>query len=362
MRSVGFRWQWVLLVVAVPVLADFSQADVEKATSYCEGGSFISTTVLGIDPDNARVKARAEIAQSIVSNIKSNIKTKAYSGESDGVFTESSAFLQTGEIESNLTLSGFKEIEAPVQQENGEYELKAYVCRTDAAKPWLVAFEAEIAKYSNLAIKISEEKDSQKRNEMLSIAASVKDSANWADVVLSSIIHGSANKEYAKLKDDFKEAKKRIELATKNVYDKNYSVFVLPLLPPGGWAQLYKGHYIRAALILGSEAILLGAGGISLVNAKDADRKYKDAVLQYNSSKNVSEKNEWLKKSKDYKSDRNSAENTVYATFLLAGVVYIYNIVDGYATTPALSRWHGAALPIPSRSGIGAAFALTGNF
>jgi hypothetical protein len=262
MRERDFFWQWVvvLLALAAPVLADFTQEDVVKATDYCGGGSFISTAVFGIDPDNVRAKARAEIAQSIVSNVKSNIRTKASSGEKDGVLSESSEFLQMGEIESNLTLSGFREIEAPVQQENGEYELKAYVCRSDAAKPWLAAFEAEVAKYSNLAIKIADEKDSQKRNEHLSTAASVKDSANWADIVLSSIIHGSTNMEYAKLKEEFRAAKEKIELATKSIHDKNYGVGPMPIVP--GLAQLYKGHYGRAALIIGSGAVLLTVGGI----------------------------------------------------------------------------------------------------
>jgi len=354
---------FIALALATPALADFTQADSAKATASCNGGSFISTTVFGKDPDNARAKAKAEIAQNIIFNIKSSIKTKDYSRERDGVIMESSEFWQTSEIESSLTLSGFKEIEPPKQQENDEYEAKAYICRSDAAKPWLASFEAEVAKYSNLAIKIAEEKNSQERNELLSAAASVKDNANWDDIVLSSIIQSSTNVEYARLKEEFREAKKKIELAAKKVYDEHYSVLVLPLLPPGGWAQFYKGHYGKATLILGSQAVLLSVGGISYwVNYKDADRKYKDAVLKYNSSKNLSEKNKWLKKSKEYKSDRESAENTAYASFLLMGVVYAYSIVDGYATTPTIPRWHVAAMPIHSGSGNGLAFALAGNF
>jgi hypothetical protein len=352
-----------VLAFATPALADFTQADSAKASANCNGGSFLSTTVFDKDIGNARAKAKAEIAQNIIFNIKSSTKTKDYSEEKDGVMREFSKFSEKSKIESNLVLSGFREIDSPKQQENDEYEAKAYICRSDAAKPWLASFEAEVAKYSNLAIKIAEEKDSQKRNELLSVAASVKDSANWADIVLSSIINSSTNEEYARLKEEFNEAKKKIELATKRVYDEHYSVFMLPLLPPGGWAQFYKGHYIRAAMILGSQAVLLGTGGISYwVSYKDADRKYKDAVLKHNSSKNLNEKNKWLNKSKEYKSDRESAENTVYAAFLLTGVVYAYSIVDGYASTPTMPRWHWAAMPIPSRSGNGVAFALTGNF
>ena len=120
-----------------PALADFTQADSAKAIAYCQGGSFISTTVLGENPDNARKKAKAEIAQNIISNIKSSTKIADYSEERNGILEESSNFLETSEIESNLTLSGFKEIESPKRQKNGKYELKSYICVKDAAKGFL---------------------------------------------------------------------------------------------------------------------------------------------------------------------------------------------------------------------------------
>jgi len=347
------------LALATPALADFTQADSVKAEAYCRG-SFIGTTVFGIDPDNARAKAKAEIAQSIIFNIKSSIKTKSYSEERDGILNESGEFWQASEIESNLTISGFREIEFPKQQENGEYELKAYICRSDAAKPWLAVFEAEVAKYSNFATRMADEKDSQNRNELLSASISVKDSANWADIVLSSIIQGSTNGEYAKLKEEFKKAKKKIELASKEVYNKNYGVGLMPIVP--SLAQFYKGHYGRAAGIIGSGAVLLTVGGISISNHRAADRNYKDAVLKYNSSKDLNEKKELLKKSKEYKSDRESAQTTTIASFLLTAIVYGYNLIDGWATTPALARWHVAAMPVPSHGCVGTAFALTGNF
>jgi len=69
-----------------------------------------------------------------------------------------------------------------------------------------------------LAIKIADEKDSQKRNEYLSAAASVKDSANWADIVLSSIMQGSTNVEYAKLKEEFKAAEFGAMCRYRNFY------------------------------------------------------------------------------------------------------------------------------------------------
>jgi len=124
-------------VIASPALANFTQADSAKAVAGCQGGSFISTSVLGKDPDKARSKAKAEIARNIVSNIKSNTKTSDRSEEKDGVFKESSKFLEKSKIESDLTLLGSKEIESPKRQESGEYELRAYVCVKDVAKPYI---------------------------------------------------------------------------------------------------------------------------------------------------------------------------------------------------------------------------------
>jgi len=125
------------LAFASPALADFTYEDSAKATASCNGGSFIGTTVFGIDPDNARAKAKAEIARNIISQIKSETNMTNYSGEKNGVLKEFSRFLETSKIESNLVLFGFKEVEPPKRQENGEYELKGYICPDKAAKSYL---------------------------------------------------------------------------------------------------------------------------------------------------------------------------------------------------------------------------------
>ncbi|MDR2594122.1 MAG: hypothetical protein LBC87_05060 [Fibromonadaceae bacterium] len=126
-----------VLALASPVLADFTQADSAKAAANCNGGSFLSITVLGKTPDKAREKAKAEIARNIISDIKSNTKTTNYSEEKDGVMREFSKFSEKSEIENNLTLLGFKETESPKRQKNGEYELKTYICVKDASKGFL---------------------------------------------------------------------------------------------------------------------------------------------------------------------------------------------------------------------------------
>jgi len=122
----------IKLLIFVLALAPLASADFN-----CGGGSFLSATVIGKTPDKAREKAKAEIARNIVSNIKSNIKMSDYSEERNGIMKESSSFLETSEIESSLTLFGFKEAEPPKRQRNGEYELKVYICTKDAAKGFL---------------------------------------------------------------------------------------------------------------------------------------------------------------------------------------------------------------------------------
>jgi len=332
----------------------------------CEGSAFCAMGE-GMDFNEAKNDAFKNIAGQVSSSISivdSSIYKQTEEISRHGKYeSESEEMVRKEVVKSVLENVALKTFE-PVTIKDRFY-VPAYVCKSDVARPWLDSLDAEVTKYSNLAIKIAEAKDPQKRDELLNAAASVKNNINRAGTILNSIAIGSvskANQRYSKLNDDFIAAQKKIELAIGKVYDKNYVTYILPLLPPGGWAQLYKGHYGRAALILVSEVALLAAGGISIGNYNDADRKYKDAVQKYNGSNNLNEKNELLQKSKNHKSDRESAENTAFTMFLLAGVVYVYNIVDGYATTPDKPRWHLATTPVPSQNGIGAALALTGNF
>jgi len=120
-----------------PLIFVLALAPLAFADFNCQGGSFLSATVLGKTPDKAREKAKAEIARNIISNIKSNTKMTDYSEERNGVMREASTFLETSEIESSLTLFGFQEAEPPKRQKNGEYELKVYICTKDAAKSFL---------------------------------------------------------------------------------------------------------------------------------------------------------------------------------------------------------------------------------
>jgi len=183
------------LALASPVLADFTQADSVKAAASCKGGSFLGTTVPGKDPDNARAKAKIEIARNIASNIKSGTKMTDYSEEKDGVFKESSGFWQTSEIESNLTLSGFKEIETPKQQENGEYELKAYVCVKDVAKPYL---EKQRILSESMEMSKDWHKIQSHWNEFMGIQILLE------GLRVESKYFTSAKKQYEKAKDDYK--------------------------------------------------------------------------------------------------------------------------------------------------------------
>jgi len=132
-KNLGYA---LFFALATPVLASFSPADSAKAADKC-GGAFIGNTVSGKNLGKARDEAKAEIARSIISDVKANTKTTSYGEEVNGVFKESSNFLETSEIETKLRLYGVKEIETPKLQKNGEYELKTYICVKDAANGFL---------------------------------------------------------------------------------------------------------------------------------------------------------------------------------------------------------------------------------
>ncbi|MDR2584451.1 MAG: hypothetical protein LBC75_13315 [Fibromonadaceae bacterium] len=187
---------WLLLVLAPSALANFTQTDSAKAVAYCQGGSFMNTVVLGKDPDNARVKAKAEIAQNLISKVKSETNMANYSEENDGILKESSKFLEKGRIESDLTLIGFQEMEFPKLQENGGYLLRAYVCVKDIAKPYL-------EKQRILAESIEMSKDWHKIqnswNEFMSIQILLE------GLRVESKYLASAKKSYDKAKKDYKE-------------------------------------------------------------------------------------------------------------------------------------------------------------
>jgi hypothetical protein len=119
-----------ILAFAQWAFADFTQSDSAKALASCpSGSSFIGVTVYGGSVDEARSKARAEIAHSIISIVKSKTSMGTSSDESNGILEESGTFLSASEIESNAAIKGFREIETP-KLRNGEYELKGYICRS----------------------------------------------------------------------------------------------------------------------------------------------------------------------------------------------------------------------------------------
>jgi len=119
-----------VLAFAQWAFADFTHGDSAKALASCpSGSSFIGVTVYGKTADEARSKARAEIASSIISMVRSKTSMSNSSDESNGILDESGSFLSVSEIESNATIKGFREIETP-KPRNGEYELKGYICRS----------------------------------------------------------------------------------------------------------------------------------------------------------------------------------------------------------------------------------------
>jgi hypothetical protein len=81
-----------------------------------------------------------------------------------------------------------------------------------------------------------------------------------------------------------------------------------------GWAQFYKGQPTKGAFIIGGEALLIPAG-IILGNLKiNADANAQSSRTQA---------------LRDYYVDQsNTYNNLSLASFIVAGVGYVYNIVD----------------------------------
>jgi len=186
-----------VLAFAALAFADFRQVDSAKAATQCQGGSFLSTTVLGKTPDKAREKAKAEIARSIISNIKSETSMTDYSEEKDGVLKESSKFIETTKIESELTLLGFHEAETPKRQKNGEYELKAYVCVKDVAAPYLNSLK-------DLARTLKTQTQKADWNSCKSINETYK-KIEGLEIVLAYFarMNSDVQTEYEKLKEEY---------------------------------------------------------------------------------------------------------------------------------------------------------------
>jgi len=109
--------------------------------------------VFGKSPDETRGKAKTEIARNIISQVKSKVDMSGSSIEkSDGVLEEFSNFLDKSEIESNLVLFGFQEMEPPKRLENGEYWLKGCIYPDKAAKPYLDSLRIINMEFSNKKI------------------------------------------------------------------------------------------------------------------------------------------------------------------------------------------------------------------
>ena len=94
-----------VLAFAQWAFADFTHGDSAKALASCpSGSSIIGVTVYGESVDEARSKARTEIANSIISIVRSRTSMSNSSDESNGTLDESGSFLSVSEIESNATV------------------------------------------------------------------------------------------------------------------------------------------------------------------------------------------------------------------------------------------------------------------
>jgi len=329
----------ILLAFFLAASVSFSQ---EQPKCPIGGEGVISAIGYGETRLQAEQDADRRIAENISSTLKSASKDSLSIIEISGSIKDESIFKQIVNVNSDILnkqdIHPFKE--PYYDKERNEWISERYMCNSDAARPWLFSFGSKVDRYSTFAIKIAKENDSQERNKLLDSAESVKDSTFWANIiVLNSIIRSGVspqmNQEYSNVKEKFKTAAEKIELALKKKCDTGYRLMddkVMLLVPwvPFGTSQFYKGRWDFGLLSGGLQAAGLGLGYYFWINYKDNDRKYKDAVLKYNGSSNINEKNELLQKSKGYKSDRESAETNFKLFLGLAALGYAFSLADGY--------------------------------
>ena len=196
-----------VLAFAQSAFADFTHGDSAKALASCpSGSSFIGVTVYGKTADEARGKAKTEISRNIISQVKSKTSMSNESNESNGILEESGSFSDESEIESNATLIGVQEIEPP-KQKSGEYELKGYICRTYAAKPFLNSLNEQAGRFKNAVLVLSNRPGKKEAWEnVVSIYKTLKD--------LESVLKFLGYMDYAlqkKYEADYSKAEKEYE-------------------------------------------------------------------------------------------------------------------------------------------------------
>jgi len=209
----------LLLALAIPAFADFTQADSAKANAYCKGG-FWETTVSVKNKSEANAKAKAKIAGDLISLVESRTDIKDTKKENiDGRLETSSGFEAASNIKSSLTLLGFQELSLK-QIENSEYELKAYICIKDLAKPYIDR-QRELAETMEMAFATAKKKSEAWR----------KIQANWNEFMgIQTLLEvlgvesqhlASAKKAYEKAKEDYNKlctAKLHWNPEKKNAY------------------------------------------------------------------------------------------------------------------------------------------------
>jgi len=160
------------VALAAPAFADFTPEENAKAQAYCKGGQFTGVTVFVEDQSQASSKAKIEIVNNIISQVESQIDMGSSSREKNGILEESSSYLATSQIKSDLVLIGFQEIGTPKRLENGLYEYKGYVCNSNAAKPYLDSLNRYLKDSLQVFLKQEIDEDicvsaSKARNKML---------------------------------------------------------------------------------------------------------------------------------------------------------------------------------------------------
>jgi hypothetical protein len=96
----------------------------------------------GKDEKEARAQANESIAMQVRSSVRVESNIARFQKEIDGIPTDDSQLFETVSIESSLENAGaIRDAAPPKQRSDGLYEAERYLCRSDAARPFLASLE-----------------------------------------------------------------------------------------------------------------------------------------------------------------------------------------------------------------------------
>jgi hypothetical protein len=187
--------------------------------------------------------------------------------------------------------------------------------------------EKYVSRQTGLRVQIQTDNGTTRTKSSDELTIKAKSIANYWEKCPDGTVYYSTLWQIAKHPDFTWFEMKNVEFGT------DYSVGLRPLIP--AFAQYYKGHNTKGTLFLASEIALLGAGGFAMMYANNLY----DKALASSDSREM------------FYSKYESLQSVAIVMFAAAGAVYVWNVIDGYASRPATRRFNVSALPALAPNG-----------